>query len=136
MDAVLERVMELPVNTQQGLVERLQVIYLTKLDSPVVATVINYLVASIQENISPYAESTIVETAVETEQFPTLVAALQEANLVETLSSDGPFTVFAPTEEAFTRALAQLDMTAEELFADKDLLTQILTYHVVAADVR
>lgn len=73
----------------------------------------------------------IVETAVETWNFPTLVAAVQAAGLVETLSAEGPFTVFAPTEEAFAVLLTDLDITAQELLADTDLLTTVLTYHVV-----
>ena len=77
---------------------------------------------------------TIVEVAVESGQFPTLVAALQATGLDEVLSGDGPFTVFAPTEEAFAAALDALGITAEELLADTETLTSILTYHVVAAN--
>jgi uncharacterized surface protein with fasciclin (FAS1) repeats len=51
--------------------------------------------------------------------------------LVDTLSSDGPFTVYAPTEEAFADLLEMLDVTAEELLADKEMLKNVLTYHVV-----
>jgi uncharacterized surface protein with fasciclin (FAS1) repeats len=54
---------------------------------------------------------------------------------VETLSSPGPFTVFAPTNEAFAKALAALKVTKDELFADKAKLTAILTYHVVSGKV-
>jgi uncharacterized surface protein with fasciclin (FAS1) repeats len=50
---------------------------------------------------------------------------------VEILSSEGPFTVFAPTEEAFAALLTELDMTAETLLADTELLTSVLTYHVI-----
>ncbi|MDJ0769244.1 MAG: fasciclin domain-containing protein [Ilumatobacter sp.] len=83
---------------------------------------------------------TIVDVAVEAGSFETLVAAVQAAGLVDTLSSEGPFTVFAPTDEAFATALDSLDLTAEELLADTDTLTSILTYHVIpgavpAADV-
>lgn len=74
---------------------------------------------------------TIVEVAVESGAFPTLVAAVQAAGLVETLSGEGPFTVFAPTEEAFGAALAALGLSAEELLGDVDLLTAVLTYHVL-----
>jgi uncharacterized surface protein with fasciclin (FAS1) repeats len=63
-----------------------------------------------------------------------LVNAVVAANLVETLSGDGPFTVFAPTNDAFAAAIEELDTTAEELLARDDLAT-ILTYHVVAAEV-
>ncbi len=74
---------------------------------------------------------TVVEVAVESGAFPTLVAAVQAAGLVETLSGPGPFTVFAPTEEAFAAALASLGMTAEDLLGDVELLTAVLTYHVL-----
>ena len=74
---------------------------------------------------------TIVEVAVEAGSFPTLIAAVQAAGLVDTLNSEGPFTVLAPTEEAFAAALDALGITAEELLADTDLLTAVLTYHVL-----
>jgi transforming growth factor-beta-induced protein len=78
------------------------------------------------------AESgTVVDVAVESGDFPTLVAAIEAAGLVETLSGPGPFTVFAPTEEAFAELLATLEVTAEELLADTETLTAVLTYHVV-----
>ena len=82
---------------------------------------------------------TVVDVALENEGFETLVAAVTEAELVETLSGEGPFTVFAPTDDAFAAALEALDLTAEELLASDDL-AGILTYHVVpgklmAADV-
>lgn len=75
--------------------------------------------------------ATVVDIAVENDGFSTLVAAVTEAGLVETLSSEGPFTVFAPTDEAFAAALEALGLTAEELIASDDLAS-ILTYHVVA----
>lgn len=78
---------------------------------------------------------TIVDVAVANGSFTTLVAAVQAADLVDTLSSDGPFTVFAPTDEAFATALDALGLTADELLADTDTLTTILTYHVVAGEV-
>jgi uncharacterized surface protein with fasciclin (FAS1) repeats len=81
------------------------------------------------------AEPTVVDIAVSNEDFSTLVAAVQAAGLVDTLSGEGPFTVFAPTNAAFEAALADLGLTAEELLADTDLLTQVLTYHVVAGDL-
>jgi len=73
--------------------------------------------------------SNIVETAVENGNFKTLVAAVKEADLVETLSGPGPFTVFAPTDEAFAKLPPG---TVESLLKDKAKLTAILTYHVVA----
>ena len=78
--------------------------------------------------------ATVVDLAAANSDFSTLVSAVQEAELVETLSSEGPFTVFAPTNDAFARALESLDMTAEELLASEDL-GAILTYHVVAGEV-
>ncbi len=71
----------------------------------------------------------IVETAVANGSFKTLVAAVTEANLVETLVSPGPFTVFAPTDEAFAKLPPG---TVEALLKDKVKLASILTYHVVA----
>ena len=78
---------------------------------------------------------TIVDVAVGAGSFETLVAAVTEAGLVETLSGDGPFTVFAPTDDAFAAALDALGLTAEELLADTDTLTSILTYHGLLGSV-
>ena len=85
------------------------------------------------------AQKDIVETAVSAGQFKTLASALTAAELVATLKGDGPFTVFAPTDEAFARLPAG---TVEDLLLpeNKDQLVAILTYHVVpgrvmAADV-
>ncbi len=76
----------------------------------------------------------IVDTAVGAGMFKTLVAAVQAAGLVETLKSDGPFTVFAPTDEAFAKLPAG---TVEMLLKpeNKDKLVKILTYHVVSGKV-
>jgi uncharacterized surface protein with fasciclin (FAS1) repeats len=76
----------------------------------------------------------IVDTAVEAGSFETLVAAVQAADLVETLKGEGPFTVFAPTDEAFA---ALPEGTVENLLMpeNKDQLTAILTYHVVPGKV-
>lgn len=71
----------------------------------------------------------IVETAVAAGTFKTLVAAVTEAGLVDTLSGPGPFTVFAPSDDAFAKLPAG---TVEALLKDKPKLTSILTYHVVA----
>jgi len=80
---------------------------------------------------------TIVDVAVQAGSFNTLVQAVQAAGLVETLSGAGPFTVFAPTDEAFAQIPQE---TLQAVLADKEKLTAILTYHVVpgklmAADV-
>lgn len=86
---------------------------------------------------APAAPGDLVEVAVEAGNFTTLVAAVQAAGLVETLQGEGPFTVFAPTDEAF----AQLpEGTVEGLLEDPEALAEILTYHVIpgrvlAADV-
>jgi uncharacterized surface protein with fasciclin (FAS1) repeats len=74
----------------------------------------------------------IVETAISAGSFNTLVAALKAAGLVETLSGPGPFTVFAPTDEAFAQIPAD---QLNALLADKEALTAVLTYHVVAGKV-
>jgi uncharacterized surface protein with fasciclin (FAS1) repeats len=82
----------------------------------------------------------IVDTAAGVDDFSTLVAAVEAADLVDTLKGEGPFTVFAPTNAAFGAALEELGLTAEDLLADTETLTSILLYHVVpgavfAADV-
>ncbi len=74
----------------------------------------------------------IVDTAVSAGSFKTLVTAVQAAGLVDTLKGPGPFTVFAPTDEAFAKIpKAQLDA----LLKDKAKLTAVLTYHVVPGKV-
>jgi len=73
----------------------------------------------------------IVGVAAGNENFSTLVTAVQTAGLVETLSSEGPFTVFAPTNDAFAK-LPDGTVSSLLLPASKDGLTGILTYHVVA----
>jgi len=74
----------------------------------------------------------IVDTAVAAGTFTTLVAAVEAAGLVETLKGEGPFTVFAPTDEAFA---ALPEGTVEGLLADPEALAAILTYHVVPGKV-
>ena len=74
----------------------------------------------------------VVETAIEAGDFKTLVKAVQEAGLVDTLSGDGPFTIFAPTDEAFSKLP---EGTIEDLLKNKEKLTEILTYHVIADKV-
>ena len=77
-------------------------------------------------------EKDIVTVAVEAGSFTTLAAALEAAGLVETLQGEGPFTVFAPTDEAFAKLP---EGTVEALLQDKEALTRILTFHVVAGEV-
>ena len=74
----------------------------------------------------------IIDTAVSAGSFNTLAAAVTAAGLVDTLKSAGPFTVFAPTDEAFAKLPVG---TVEALLADITKLTAILTYHVVAGKV-
>ena len=74
----------------------------------------------------------IVDTAVEAGSFKTLAAALQAADLISTLKSEGPFTVFAPTDAAFAK-IPKADLDA--LLSDKRALTEVLTYHVVSGKV-
>jgi uncharacterized surface protein with fasciclin (FAS1) repeats len=77
---------------------------------------------------------TIVEVAAANPDFETLVAAVTAAGLAETLSGEGPFTVFAPTDEAF-EALPEGVLDALLLPENAEALTSILTYHVVAGEV-
>jgi uncharacterized surface protein with fasciclin (FAS1) repeats len=106
--------------------------------SAVVALGVFVVVGLSPANAGGYAYGTkstkadIVDTAVAAGSFNTLVAAVQAAGLVDTLKSDGPFTVFAPTDEAFSKIpQSQLDA----LLADKKALTAVLTYHVVPGKI-
>ena len=78
------------------------------------------------------ASNNIVETAVSAGSFNTLVAAVQAADLADPLAGDGPYTVFAPTDEAFAKLP---EGTVEELLANPDQLREILLYHVVPGKV-
>jgi uncharacterized surface protein with fasciclin (FAS1) repeats len=82
-------------------------------------------------SVSAFAAD-IVDTAVKAGNFKTLVAAVQAAGLVDTLKGKGPFTVFAPTDEAFAKIPKE---TLDGLLKDKAALSKILTYHVVAGKV-
>jgi uncharacterized surface protein with fasciclin (FAS1) repeats len=77
----------------------------------------------------------IVETAQADPRFSILVEAVVAADLAGTLAGPGPFTVFAPTNDAFAALLGELGVTKEELLANKALLTAVLTYHVLPASV-
>merc|ERR1711975_158945 len=77
---------------------------------------------------APAPTQTIAELAIATPQLSTLLAAVQAADLVETLSGEGPFTVFAPTNEAFAEIPKD---TLDALLADKEALTAVLLRHVV-----
>ena len=80
------------------------------------------------------ADMDIVDTAVAADDFETLVAAVQAADLVETLKGEGPFTVFAPTDAAFAKLP---EGTVEDLLKpeNKDQLVAVLTYHVLPGKV-
>jgi len=93
-------------------------------------------------SISPAAAQdpeapSIAEVATEDGRFTTLVTALGAAGLADTFTDcdGGPFTVLAPTDDAFTAALAALNLEVGDLVADADLLTSILTYHVIEGAV-
>lgn len=88
--------------------------------------------AEMEDSSDASAEGTIVEVASANDSFKTLVAAIKAAELAETLSGEGPFTVFAPTEEAFA---ALPPGTVDTLLKpeNKETLIKILTYHVVPA---
>jgi transforming growth factor-beta-induced protein len=77
----------------------------------------------------------IVELAVSNPEFSILAEAVLAAGLADTLSSPGPFTVFAPTNDAFAKLLGELGVSKEALLANKSLLTSVLTYHVLGARV-
>ncbi|MCD4820613.1 MAG: fasciclin domain-containing protein [Methanococcoides sp.] len=77
-------------------------------------------------------EMDIVDTAIGAGSFTTLVQAVQAAGLEDTLRGEGPFTVFAPTDEAFA---ALPEGTLDALLADEEALAAVLTYHVVAGEV-
>lgn len=82
----------------------------------------------------PAPDPNIVQVAAANSNFSTLVTAVQSAGLAETLSGTGPFTVFAPTNDAFNKFLTANSLTAAQLLAS-DGLDEILTYHVVGASV-
>ena len=78
------------------------------------------------------AQTTVVDVVVNSEDHTLLEAAVIEADLAGALSGEGPFTVFAPTDDAVTALITALDITAEEFLALEDL-SDILLYHVVNA---
>ena len=103
----------------------------------------NYFVAAVGTLASPSVQvaatsqtvmmgNTIADIAAADGRFTTLVAALQAADLVDTLKSDGPFTVFAPTDDAFAALPAG---TVDGLLSDIPALTKVLLYHVVSGEV-
>ena len=103
---------------------------LSKITAGLVALLLAFSLSNVQAQ-----NKDIVELAVGTESLSTLVAAVQAGGLVETLQSDGPFTVFAPTNEAFAKLP---EGVVENLLKpeNKDALVAVLTYHVVAGKVK
>lgn len=77
------------------------------------------------------ARPSLVELLSSDDRFTTLVAAVQAAGLGDALSAEGPFTILAPTNDAFAAALEFLGLSVEDVLANPDVLTQILTYHVI-----
>ncbi|WP_111557633.1 fasciclin domain-containing protein [Paracoccus sediminilitoris] len=110
----------------------------TKVGASIVAATVAFSAPAMAQNTmvggaEMFPDRNIVENAVNSADHTTLVAAVQAAGLAETLSGEGPFTVFAPTNAAFEKLPAG---TVEDLLKpeNKDKLAQILTCHVVAAD--
>lgn len=104
-------------------------------DATVIATDIeatNGVIHVIDDVLFPEVVFDVIQTAQDAGGFGTLLAALDAADLTDFLGGDGPFTVFAPTDDAFAALPAH---TIEALLADTDRLTDILTYHVVAGAV-
>ena len=94
----------------------------------------NGVIHAIDKVLLP-ADKNIVQTAQSIADFSTLVEAVGAANLAGVLGGPGPFTVFAPTNAAFADLLAELNVTKAQLLSDTALLTAVLTYHVVPAQV-
>lgn len=104
-----------------------------------IASVLTFVLASLALSTAAHADhhgmkKDIVDVAAANGSFSTLVAAVKAAGLVDTLKGNGPFTVFAPTDEAFAKLPAG---TVENLLKseNKDKLTAILTYHVISGKV-
>ena len=74
----------------------------------------------------------VVDTVIQTGNFKTLIQALQETDLIDTLSVDGPFTIFAPTDEAFNKVPKEI---LNDLLKNKEKLTELVTYHVLLEKV-
>jgi len=98
----------------------------------VAVLVISVLTFASTGSMNRMGKKSIVETAVSAGQFKTLVTAVKAADLVEVLSGPGPFTVFAPTDDAFAKLPVG---TVEALLQNKEQLKAVLTYHVVSGKV-
>ena len=105
-----------------------------RLSTSLVSAAFALVLAACAGHSQQASQSDIVDTAVSAGQFNTLVAAVQAADLVDTLKGPGPFTVFAPTDEAFAKLPAG---TVDTLLQpeNKDQLVAVLTYHVVPGRV-
>lgn len=90
---------------------------------------------SSDDHVAAAPAQDIVQLAQATPALSILVEAVVAAGLVDTLKSAGPFTVFAPTNDAFVSLLGELGVTKDALLANKALLTAVLTYHVLGAKV-
>jgi uncharacterized surface protein with fasciclin (FAS1) repeats len=99
---------------------------------PAMAVVLSLGAMACGDDNGPAQLPNIVQTAVSAGSFTTLVTAVQAAGLATTLSNDGPFTVFAPTDEAFGALPAG---TVDALLQDPQALASVLLYHVVAGEV-
>ncbi len=87
------------------------------------------------DNVVLPTDQNIVQVAQGNPDFSILVAAVQAAGLANALSGPGPFTVFAPTNEAFAALLSELHLTQAQLLANTPLLVKVLTYHVLPGQV-
>ena len=103
-----------------------------KFSTLILAIAVALSVAALPVSANMNADKDIVDTAVAAGSFNTLVTAVKEAGLVETLKGNGPFTVFAPTDEAFAK-IPKEKLAA--LLKDKEALKKVLLYHVVAGNV-
>ncbi|MEB3210283.1 MAG: fasciclin domain-containing protein [Leptolyngbyaceae bacterium] len=105
-----------------------------KQDAPAQVQTAEVIDGQLAQTMLAQAEGDIVDVASSSDTFSTLVTALQTADLVDALQGEGPFTVFAPTNEAFD-ALPTGVLDALLLPENRDLLTEVLTYHVVPGEV-
>lgn len=99
---------------------------------PALGLAIGLMTATAADHHDAKDKKTIVETAIAAEDFKTLVTAVKAAELVEVLSGEGPFTVFAPTDKAFEAVPVE---QLQALLKDKKALQGVLTYHVVEGKV-
>lgn len=130
-------------------IKTLQISALTGLCGLALATANTAIAADFSVNLAPEDKpsvllaqaGTVVDVAAGEADFSTLVAAIEAAGLVEALSSDGPFTVFAPTNEAFealdSTLMTEYGISVADLLlpANLEILQAVLTYHVIGADV-